>query len=236
MGGAPEQIYLAVTVPQHMPVEELQELYHGIYAACARINSFVLGGDTTTGAAEFVLTVTVVGRVKSAQHLSTRAGARVGDLLCVSGDVGGAAAGLLAYQRGIEGFEICKARHRTPRCRLDLVDVLGPIATAMIDVSDGISSEVHHLCRMSGVGARVAAEAVPLHTETIEIARNLGIDPLSLALSGGDDYELLFTVAPSDRTGVRGVVIGEITPQGGIVLERDGAASELPNTGYSHIG
>ena len=235
MGGKPRHVYIALSTPPNYEFAQLSELYRGIHRATRRLGAFVLGGDTTVGTGELVVTITVVGVIQSEVHLSTRSGARPGDLVCLSGPVGGAAAGLLAYRRNLSGFEGIKALHRLPECRLDLVDAVAPFATAMIDISDGLSSEIHHLCRMSGVGAKIVAESIPFDPETTQLAELLGVDRLSLALSGGDDYQLLYTLRAADRGVVSGAVIGEITESGRVLLERSGITEELPHTGYDHI-
>lgn len=235
MGGHPRHLYLGVSMPRDSALEELEEMYVGIHHAAGRLGAFVLGGDTTLGSREVVLTVTVVGVVPSESQLVTRSGARVGDLLCVTGTLGSAAAGLAALTSKRAGFETLEARHRSPRCRIDCVDRVAAIATAMIDVSDGLSSEVHHICRMSGVGATVRAECVPLAEDTVTLARALEVDPLEWALAGGDDYELLYTVDPVDRPKVEGVVIGTITVGDAVLIERNGGTSELKNRGYDHL-
>lgn len=235
MGGYPRQIYLALALPTAAELEGVAQLYEGIHAACARLGALILGGDTTVGSSELVLTVTVIGEIADPEHVCPRSGARPGDLLCVTGPLGVAAAGLLALQRGAEGGAIAKARHRSPQCRLDCVPALAPWATSMIDVSDGLASEVHHLCRASRVGAVVDVGAVPLLPEAIEIAGRYGVDPLSLALSGGDDYELLYTLDPAERNRVIGVVIGEVTASLEVRLKRGDRLEPLPNTGYDHF-
>lgn len=235
MGGRPRHLYLGLTIPAETPLEELEDMYGGIRRAALRIGAVVLGGDTTVGSGEMVLTVTVVGVIASEDHLTTRSGARPGDLLCVTGPLGGAAAGLAALLDGRDGFERIKARHKAPACRVDCVDRVAPLATSMIDISDGLSSEVHHLCRMSGFGATVDAGRIPFDEETVALGGAMGIDPVDWALSGGDDYELLYTVKSHDRDRVHGAVIGSITAEREVLIERDGVRAELLNRGYDHL-
>jgi len=235
MGGRPRHLYLGLSIRADSPVDELEEIYRGIRRAADRIGAVVLGGDTTVGTEGIVLTVTVVGVIQSESHLSTRSGAKPGDLLCVSGPLGGAAAGLKALLERQPGYENIKIRHRAPTCRIDCIDLIAPIATSMIDVSDGLSSEVHHICRMSCVGATIEAGRIPLEEETMMLGRAVGGDPIEWALSGGDDYELLYTVKPHDREKVHGTVIGVVTAERRITIEHDGVVTELLNRGYDHL-
>ena len=234
MGGYPRQVYLAVALPTDTDIEIAEEIYRGIHAACARLGTLILGGDTTVGAAEIVITVTVIGEIDSPAHVCPRSGARSGDLLCTTGPLGVAAAGLWALVKGEAGYEELKARHRAPECRLDCVAALAPIATAMIDVSDGLASEIHHLCRQSRVGALVRGDLVPFHPAAGELSAVHGLDLLEFALSGGDDYELLYTVDPTDRDRVVGCVIGEMTADPGVHLARNGIIEPLADRGYDH--
>jgi thiamine-monophosphate kinase len=251
MGAVPEFLLLNLVIRDGLSVEDVREVYRGIRDGCDRYGITLLGGDTTKGPV-LMLSATLTGRTK---RPVLRSGAKVGDLVCVTGDVGAASAavrllgGLAGDTWGLpplltrvtELFPRLLQRHAEPRCRLDAAAVLGPVANAMIDVSDGVGSEVRHICSRSGVGAVIEAAALPIATDTLEAAATLGATGLALALSGGEDYELLCTLAPEALAAVQSslrdlTVIGEIVPADVGVLLRtgDGTLKDLP-AGFRHF-
>src|SRR5690606_17656667 len=189
----------------------------------------LIGGDTSTSQKGLIISVTAIGEVDPGQYL-TRAGARVGDLIVVSGNLGGAYFGLQLLERekriflenpqvkpDLEDRQYVLRRILRPEARQDVVDWLRMEQiqpTAMIDISDGLSSEILHLCRQSGVGARIWEDRIPFHAETLELSQHFGVAALTAALNGGEDYELLFTLAPEHKERIEAhgdlQVIGEV--------------------------
>jgi thiamine-monophosphate kinase len=193
----------------------------------------LVGGDLTHGPL-VVISVALVGELAGSRPLC-RSGARPGDRIWVTGPLGGARAGLRALQEGVTGYPDLARRHTAPRARTDLVPALLEVASAAIDVSDGLASEVSHLCREGGVGAVVRAAAVPLDERTRRLAARLGEDPLLYALGGGEDLEILFTAPDSEAARAIAVEVGEITSSGEALLDRGGRLVPLDGLGYDHF-
>jgi thiamine-monophosphate kinase len=194
-------------------VEALDEIYAGIKIACENYNVDLVGGDTTTSRSGLVISITALGRVPK-DKIAYRSRAKKGDIICVTGDLGGAYMGLQVLEREkqvflsnpevqpeLTGKDYIIQRQLKPEARMDLIYELrdlGVIPTAMIDVSDGLASEILHLCRNSKVGARVYEEKIPIHGETYNTAAEFNLSPTTVALNGGEDYELLFTINQAD--------------------------------------
>ena len=253
MNATPHYITVALGLPHNMSVEMVEELYAGMLQACKLYNVQLIGGDTTA-AKQLVLSITAIG-FTDPQKVVYRNGAKVGDVICVSGDLGAAYAGLKVLleekkafkEAGINpdltSYEYPLQRHFTPSARLDLVQFftdnnLQP--SAMIDISDGLASEIKHICNQSKVGALIETVHLPITLETRQIAERFGEEPDSYALFGGDDYELLFTV-PLDQ--IKDLeekpftVIGTIQePELGIhLLYEDGGTMPLEGNGFTHF-
>jgi thiamine-monophosphate kinase len=211
-------------------LEAVEELYAGMLMACNRYEVDLVGGDTSSSKQGLVISVTALGEVAE-EDLVYRSGAKVNDLLCVSGDLGGAYMGFQLLERerrvflanpevqpDLEGKDYIVERQLKPEARKDVIKLLkdiGVMPTSMIDVSDGLSSEIMHLCRHSNVGMNVYEDKIPIDPQTYDMARELDLDPTMTALSGGEDYELLFTVDQSDFDKVKNkpdiTVIGYVT-------------------------
>ena len=239
MGGTPSWMFISLSLTRETEVEWIQGVYGGIAGACRQHGAIVAGGDTVMGVVSSI-NITLLGTVPI-HHLRLRSHAQEGDLLMVTGPLGASAAALGLLRVDREPNPYLLAKHVTPACRLDASVRLAPLANAMIDISDGLGSEVHHICRRSAVGARIDAASIPLHDAVLEAARELGVDPLRFALSGGEDLELLFSIAPArvaelSRTGLHCYPVGRImAPSAGIALIRpDGVQEPLPG-GYAHF-
>lgn len=237
MGGSPHWAFTSVALPGDCAMEHALELGHGLLESFNPHGVTLAGGDTCRGEA-LVLSVTLLG-VAPEGNVRRRSDALVGDLLAVSGTLGKAQAGLELLRAGRQE-EGDTSSYLEPRCRLDLVPSLAPHVRAMIDVSDGLASEVRHICTSSGVGAELEREAIPVSAETCDAAARLGQDPVAWALSGGEDFELLFSASPDHMAqildgGVDATVIGEVTAQeDGIWLLQDGQRGEL-GSGFDHF-
>ena len=250
MNATPRWATVALGLPNDVSVEAAEALYGGIAEACARYGVAVVGGDVTA-APRLVLSVTVIGEA-DAGAIVTRRGAQPGDLLCVTGDLGAAAAGLQVLLAGrdeavdLGQFGYAVERQLKPQARLDRVRLWaarGFRPTALIDVSDGLASETHHLCAGGVVGATVDAGALPVHVETLRAAERFGARPEPWVLYGGEDYELLFTAPDAELAKLPPdtyAVVGEITaPEDGVRLrvpQPDGGESVAPLAagGYKH--
>lgn len=213
MNATPAQVTMSIAFSNRFSVEALDEFYEGVYAACEKYNVDLVGGDTTSSQKGFIISVTALGEI-AADKVVKRSGAKKGDLLCVTGHLGGAFLGLTLLEREkkiyLENPEIqpdLENQHYLvgcmlkPEARKDIVEFFEKndiLPTAMMDVSDGLSSEVLHICRQSNVGCMLYEDKIPVHEEARQYAYKLELDPTACALSGGEDYELVFTVAQSD--------------------------------------
>ncbi len=229
MNGLPEQVTVSIAISSRFSVEAIEELYDGIKSACTQYKIDLVGGDTTSSISGWMISVTVIGKVDK-DKVVYRNTAKVGDAVCVTGDFGGAFLGLNILQREkevfssddkmepqLDGKEYVVQRQLKPEARLDVIHELKDkkiVPTSMIDVSDGLASELFHICTKSKVGVAIYDEFLPKHDETKEVAFEFGIDPTTCVLNGGEDYELLFTVKKEDVDALQEfydvVVIGEI--------------------------
>jgi thiamine-monophosphate kinase len=235
VGGCPEFVLISLTVADKNQLSEAQDLYAGVRDACARCGVIVIGGDTTVGGTAMCVSVTSIGRIKSEQWLAPRSGARVGDLIYVTGPLGCSAAGLHLFTSNTPGFERLRIKHLEPKARVDLSSMIGEIATSMIDISDGLSSEIYHICESSKVGCLIYEYRIPLDLDTLELAARSDLDPFRWAWNGGEDYELLFTCAPKDASRAPGVCVGEITSDTSVLFESKGSRNAIVRGGYDHF-
>lgn len=241
MNATPTQVLVSVAVSNRFPVEALEEIYAGIALACARYKVDLIGGDTTSSNAGLVISVTAVGLGDEAKIVK-RSGAKANDLLVVTGDLGGAYLGLQILEREhsvylanpnmqpeMEGYDYILEKQLKPEARTDIkqkLEELGIVPTSMIDVSDGLSSEVLHLSDQSKVGFHIYEEKIPMDETSISTADELNLNPAMAALNGGEDYELLLTISPSDFDKIKNhpdfTVIGHATDesQGNFLVAR----------------
>lgn len=254
MMATPTHITVSIGISNRFSVEALDELYAGIYAACERYNVDLVGGDTSSSLKGLVLSVTAIGEVTSDSFV-TRSGAKVNDLICVSGDLGGAYLGLQLLEREkkiflenpdmqpeLSAHTYCIGRQLKPEPRTDIVTFLqeaGITPGSMIDVSDGLSSELLHICRKSGVGCVVYDDKIPVNSDSREAAEELNLSNVTCALSGGEDYELLFTVKQSDFEAISKhpdiAIIGYITEadKGALLQTKAGPTHKLTAQGWN---
>jgi thiamine-monophosphate kinase len=209
MNAIPKQITVSIAVSNRFSVEALEALYAGIKGACAEYKVDLVGGDTTSSRAGLVISVTAVGQVEK-DKVVYRSGAKPSDILCVTGDLGAAYVGLQIMEREkqvymvnpdmqpqFEGKDYLLGRQLKPTARMDVIyelRELGVLPTAMMDVSDGLASEILHICKQSGVGATLFEDKLPIDGVTYTTAGEMQLDPTTCALNGGEDYELLFTI------------------------------------------
>ncbi|MBI3509552.1 MAG: thiamine-phosphate kinase [Bacteroidetes bacterium] len=214
MNGTPKQLLVSIALSSRFPLDAVEELYTGILSACKNYNVDLVGGDTSSSKVGLIISCTIIGEAKK-ENVVYRNGAKENDLLCVSGDLGGAYTGLLLLERekevykshpgtqpDLEGNDYILERQLKPEARIDVVQLLKNRAvqpTSMIDISDGLASELMHLCMQSGVGANLYEEKIPIDPMTYTRAREFNLDPTMCAMSGGEDYELLFTIKYEDH-------------------------------------
>ena len=232
MGGTPTQITLGLAFSNRFSLEALDEFYEGVHAACDFYGVDLIGGDTSTSQKGFIISVTAIGEVTPDKYIR-RNGAQKGDLLCVSGDLGAAFLGLTLLERekriflenpqvqpDLEGEKYVVGRILKPEARKDIIGFLTDnniTPTSMIDISDGLSSEILHLCKQSNKGCVLYEEKIPIAEDTRLAAYKFQLDPTACALSGGEDYELLFTIRQEDydkiTTNEEISVVGYITDE-----------------------
>jgi thiamine-monophosphate kinase len=213
MNAIPTQITLSIGISNRVSLEALDEFYEGVYAACDKYGVDLVGGDTASSQKGFIISVTAIGEV-SPDKFVKRSTAKKGDLLCCTGDLGGAYIGLILLERekriflenpqikaDLEGEKYVIGRLLKPEARKDQIEFLQQaeiVPTSMMDISDGLSSEILHICRQSGLGCVLYEDKIPIAEDTRNAAYKFELDPTACALSGGEDYELLFTVPQQD--------------------------------------
>ncbi len=257
MNAQPRQITVSLAISSKFSVEAIDELYSGIHLACEKYGVDLVGGDTTSSLTGLTISVTAIGEANR-EDLVYRSGAQLNDLICVSGDLGGAYMGLQLLEREnevfkvnpkeqpkLEGYDYILERQLKPEARGDVISALkklGVKPTAMIDISDGLSSEIMHICRASKVGCSIYEEKVPMDYQTRKFAEELSINPLVAALNGGEDYELLFTVPLADHDKIKQdpdiTIVGHITEEGAgtNMITGAGTAIELQAQGWNPLG
>ncbi len=255
MNAKPTQVTISIAMSSRFPVEAVEELYEGMRLACKRYGVDIVGGDTSSSIKGLIISVTALGEVEKGKAVY-RNGAKLNDILCVTGDVGAAYMGLQLLEREkqvfktdpnmqpeLENYEYLIERQLKPEPRNDAITFFaenGILPTSMIDISDGLSSEILHICEESNVGCRVYEDKIPLDPDTDRFARELNIDPSIAALNGGEDYELLFTISPFDYEKIRNnpvfSAIGHITDieRGTFLVARDESEIPLEAQGWRH--
>lgn len=235
MNATPKQVLVSVAVSNRYSVEAMEELYAGIRRCCDRYEVDLVGGDTASSRLGMVITVTAIGEVDS-DKITYRSGAKMHDLICVSGDLGSAYSGLLVLERekvtyqanpdfkpDLDSYDYVLERFLKPEPRVDIVEMLAEkeiVPTSMIDVSDGLASELLHICKQSKCGCSIYEERLPIDYQTTRVCSEMSKNmlPVSNALNGGEDYELLFTIAQKDyeklKDNTEVHIIGHITEEG----------------------
>lgn len=256
MGGTPEVALITMGVPAKFPVKTLDKIYSGLNKACHRYEVVICGGDTVSSPEKLFINVTLIGRVKR-KHLFLRSGAQAGHLILLSGYIGDSSLGLKLLQSDKKKYRVSEKdrkilcnRHLLPEARVEISTLLTKAnvrAGAMIDVSDGLIQDLRHLCKASNTGAIVSETALPLSPSLRRVCEHNQLNYLDYALSGGEDYELLFTLRPEDvkkisrqlrQTKTPVTVIGEMTRQSGelILKNPDGERLSLDKvSGYNHF-
>ncbi|MBO9657403.1 MAG: thiamine-phosphate kinase [Chitinophagaceae bacterium] len=256
MNATPTQIVIGLAISNRFSLEALDEFYEGVYAACAAYGVDLVGGDTTSSQKGFIISVTAIGEVAPDKFVK-RSTAKKGDLLCVSGDLGAAYVGLLFLERekriyrespnvqpDLEGESYVIGRLLKPEARKDIVDFLASseiMPTSMMDISDGLSSEILHICKDSNVGCVIYEDKLPISEDMKKAAFKFEIDPTACALSGGEDYELLFTIPQAEYDKLvlneQISVIGYMTEaeEGSNIVTKGGNKHAITAQGWNHL-
>ncbi|MDD5570050.1 MAG: thiamine-phosphate kinase [Bacteroidales bacterium] len=256
MNAKPSQLLVSIALSNRFSLEAVEEIYAGIYMACEKYNVDLVGGDTSSSERGLFICPTVIGEADE-KEITYRNTAKPNDLICVSGDLGGAYMGLQVLEReksvfkvnpksqpDLTGYDYILERQLKPEARTDIVDLLKDLKvkpTSMIDVSDGLASELLHICTGSNVGCSIYDEKIPIDEKTFNTALEFKMDPTVCALSGGEDYELLFTVDISDFEKIKGIreltIIGHVTEkESGInIISRNGTQNPITAQGWDSI-
>jgi thiamine-monophosphate kinase len=257
MNAVPEQVTVSIAFSSKFPIEAIDELYKGIKAACDFYNVDLVGGDTSTSYSGLTISITAMGRAKK-DKIVYRSGANDFDLVVVTGDLGAAYMGLQVLEREkevfkanpsiqpeLDGYDYVIQRQLKPEARKDVVGFLAELnvqPTAMIDISDGLASEILHICKSSKVGCHIYDEKIPIDGSTSLAAIEFNLDPATCALNGGEDYELLFTIKQADYDKIKGnphmTVIGHVTDErdGCYFIDKNGSAITIKAQGWNHFG
>ncbi len=255
MNGQPKQITVSLGISSRFHLEDIDALYEGIHLACETYGVDLVGGDTSSSLTGMAISITALGEAQK-EKIVYRNNAKKGDIICVSGNLGGAYLGLQLLERErkifeedynikpqLGGYEYIIGRQLKPEARKDIVERLSEnsiLPTSMIDISDGLSSDIMHITKNSGCGCKINSEKIPLVEETIKTAEEFNMDPLTAALNGGEDYELLFTVNKKDIEKVSELkdiyVIGQITDRkaGNQLVTPEGNSISLKAQGWKH--
>lgn len=256
MNAVPKQITVSIGLSNRFSVEAVEAFYLGINAAAEHYNIDVIGGDTTSSRSGLVISITAIGEVEKGKEVY-RSGAKVNDIICVTGDLGGALMGLQVLERekevfmadpnmkpDLEKYAYVTGRQLKPDARMDIIHELKDldvVPTSMLDVSDGLSSELFHICKQSKVGVLIYEDKLPIDKQTYDTAVEFGIDPVTCVLNGGEDYELVFTIKQEDFFKLekhRDVhFIGHVREEkeGRFMVTKSETAVELKAQGWKHF-
>ncbi len=249
MNATPSQITVSIALSNRFPLESVEEFYAGVLLACEQHKVDLVGGDTTSSNKGFIISITAIGYAQK-ENLTYRSGAKPTDLLVVSGDLGGAYLGLQVLERekqvflvnpknqpDLEAYAYLIERQLKPESRKDIPELLKALdvkPTAMIDISDGLSSEILHLCKQSGVGCVLYENKIPIDPQVLTVCDEFNLNPTTVALSGGEDYELLFTININDHDNIKGnphlTVIGYMTEEVNQAFLQTRADQRIPLT------
>ncbi|WP_194774279.1 thiamine-phosphate kinase [Pararhodonellum marinum] len=256
MNAIPKQITVSLALSNRFSVEAVDALYAGVSVACEHYGVDLIGGDTTASRSGLVISITAIGEGQK-ETLAYRSGAKVNDIICATGDLGAALVGLQILEREkqvylanpnmkpqLDKYPYVTRRQLKPDARMDIIHEfkeIGLVPTSMIDISDGLASELFHLCKASEVGVTIYEDKLPIDKETYDTALELGLDPITCVLNGGEDYELLFTIAPKDYPKLEKHpdvhFIGHVTKaeEGKFLVTKSGTAVELKAQGWKHF-
>lgn len=256
MNGVPKQVTVNLGLSNRFSVEAIELIYEGIKAACKEYKVDLVGGDTTSSQSGLIISVTVLG-VSTKEKVAYRNGAKENDILCVTGDLGGAFVGLQVLEREkqeflvnpemqpqLDKYEYIVGRQLRPKARMDIIHEFNDLdikPTSMIDISDGLASESFHLCKESNLGVAIYEDKLPIEKQTYETAAEFSIDPNACALNGGEDYELLFTIGQDDfekiknHADIHTIGYMQASQKGRTFVTRNQNVVELQAQGWKHF-
>ena len=256
MNGVPKQVTVSIGLSNRFSKEAVEVFYEGVNAACKEYNVDLVGGDTTASPSGLIISVTAMGE-GTKEKVAYRDGANENDIVCVTGDLGGAFIGLQILEREkqeflvnpdmqpkLDQYDYVVGRQLRPKARMDIVhelDSLGIVPTSMIDVSDGLASDLFHLCKQSGLGVSLYEDKLPIEKQTFETAAEFSMDPNTAALNGGEDYELLFTIKQADieklenHEDIHSIGYMHAADKGRVMVTRSQNVVELQAQGWKHF-
>jgi len=256
MNATPKQITVSVALSKKFAIEHVEQLYEGIKLACEHYGVDLVGGDTSSSLTGLAISITAIGEAKK-EDITYRSTAKKNDIICVTGNVGAAFMGLQLLEREkeifktnprfqpkLEGYDYILQRQLKPEARKDIIGLFKSLdikPTSMIDISDGLSSEIMHICKDSDVGCKIFQDKIPIDEETARMAEELNIEPLIAALNGGEDYELLFTIDINDLDKIKDQEaihpIGHITDKdnGTVLITSGGTSIQLQAQGWNQM-
>jgi thiamine-monophosphate kinase len=233
MGAKPKYVLVSLAIPKDLDVKFFEGIYKGMWNACEKYKIEIIGGNMTH-CESIVISITLVGEVEK-KNLSLRSGAKPGDYIITTGHLGYGRAGLRMFQENLEGYNEVKKKYLEPKAQLKKALKLAPFANSMIDISDGLASEIKHICNESNCGAIIYKNKIPISDEVRDIANKLGEDEYDYALFSGEDFELVCTVSKENIDKVNGFLVGEITDTKDIRLSSNGKETLIDKKGYDHF-
>ncbi len=233
MGAKPRYFLVSLVLPKNMEAETIENIYRGMRQTGKKYQIEIIGGNITHGK-QLIIDICMIGEAKK-ENLKFRSSARPGHHILVSGDLGSSSAGLQLFLKNKKGFEDVKKKHLEPEAKFHKVEPFLRYINAMIDVSDGLASEVRRICEQSNTGAIIYSDSIPIKPITREAAKTCGKNALDFALYGGEDFELVYTVSKENLSKVKGFVVGRITRKKGIRICREGKEEIITKHGYDHF-
>ena len=233
MGATPKYALVSLGLPNDLDVEFVEKLYDGMWKVCDKYNIEIVGGNMTH-CGQIFISITLTGEVNK-HDLSLRSNAKAGDFIFVSGSLGNGRAGLRLFQEKLDGFDEVRKNYLEPKAQLGFSKKITKFVNAMEDISDGLASEIKHICDESKCGAIIYKDKIPIKDEVRNIAKKLGEDEYNYALFGGEDFELVYTVPKNNLEKVKGYLLGEITKNKEIKLNFKGKEQKINKKGYDHF-
>lgn len=233
MGAKPKYVLVSLAIPKDLDVKIFEGIYKGMWNVCKKYKIEIIGGNMTH-CENIVISITLVGEVEK-KNLSLRSGAKPGDYIITTGHLGYGRAGLRIFQEKLKGFNEVKKKYLEPKAQLKKALKLAPFVNSMIDISDGLTSEIKHICNESNCGAIIYKNKIPISDEVRDIANKLSESEYDYALFGGEDFELVCTVSKENIDKVNGFLVGEITETNEIRLSSNGKETIIDKKGYDHF-
>ena len=233
MGGNPKYVLVSLALPKDLDINFVDGLYSGMWKTCGDYNIEIIGGNMTHSK-QIIVSITLIGEVDE-NNLCLRSSAKSGDFIFVSGQLGNGRAGLRVFQENLKGFERVKRSYLEPKAHLKSALEVAPYANSMEDISDGLASELKHICEQSKCGAIIYKDKIPIKDDVRKVAKTLDEDEYDYALFGGEDFELVFTVSKNNLKRVKGYLVGEITRNKKVMLSSNGKIKNLTIFGYDHF-